>query len=142
MTARTISISAEQLAELEELAERSLPAESCAFLLGAGADEATAAIAVREVLPVENIDRSRVSFTMAPDDVLRAYQAAEERGLGVVGIFHSHPSVPSPSGTDARFMEVNPVVWVIYSTTENRFSAWVFDDDGAIKKVEIVTGSP
>lgn len=128
-----IILSRTQLLDLEQLAKDSLPNESCAFLLGSGGSE----VKVKEVMPMQNADRSRVSFTMSPDDTLRAYRLAEERGLQVAGIFHSHPSQPSPSSTDARFMEVNPVVWVIYSTTDDRFGAWIFED--GIKKVEMVT---
>jgi proteasome lid subunit RPN8/RPN11 len=130
-----IVLSQAQLLYLEQLAKDSLPNESCAFLLGSGGESE---VKVKEVMPMQNADRSRVSFTMSPDETLRAYHLAEEKGLQVAGIFHSHPSQPSPSSTDARFMEVNPMVWVIYSTTVNRFGAWIFEEDG-IKEVEIVT---
>ena len=128
-----IVLSRAQLSQLEQLAKDSLPNESCAFLLGGGDSK----VVIKEIMPMENADASRVSFTISPDETLRAYRLAENRGMQVAGIFHSHPSLPSPSGTDARFMEVNPVVWVIYSTTAGRFGAWVFDD--GVKEVEIAT---
>jgi proteasome lid subunit RPN8/RPN11 len=128
-----IVLSSAQLSQLEQLAKDSLPNESCAFLLGRGDSEVT----IKEIMPMENTDASRVSFTISPDETLRAYRLAEDRGMQVAGIFHSHPSLPSPSGTDARFMEVNPVVWVIYSTTASKFGAWVFDD--GVKEVEMAT---
>jgi hypothetical protein len=34
-----------------------------------------------------------------------------------------------PSGTDRKFMEINPVVWLIYSTTEHNFKAYVYEND-------------
>lgn len=129
-----VLLSSAQLQRLEQLAKDSLPNESCAFLLGEDDKEVT----IKDVMPMENADASRVSFTISPDETLRAYRVAESRNMQVAGIFHSHPSPPSPSGTDARFMEVNPVVWVIYSTTVNRFGAWVFKD-GRVKEVEIDT---
>jgi proteasome lid subunit RPN8/RPN11 len=85
---------------------------------------------------MKNAEASRVSFTIAPDDLLHAYALAEKKGMQVAGIFHSHPSPPKPSGTDVQFMEVNPVVWLIYSTTENRFSAWVFAD--RVREVKLI----
>lgn len=137
-----IVLDAAQLQQLEKLALASLPNESCAFLLGE-ADADGSKVVVKEVLPMANADESQVSFTISPEETLRAYQLAEGRGLHVVGIFHSHPSVPSPSGTDARFMEVNPVVWVIYSTAEERFGAWIFAyEGGGVKRVEIVSVPP
>ena len=126
-----IVLSSAQLRQLEQLAKDSLPNESCAFLLGGGDSE----VMIKEIMPMENADASQVSFTISPDETLRAYQLAENRNMQVAGIFHSHPSLPSPSGTDAKFMEVNPVVWVIYSTTTSRFGAWIFED--GIKEVEM-----
>ena len=128
-----IILSSAQLQHLEQLAKDSLPNESCAFLLSGGDSEVT----IKEIMPMENADASRVSFTITPDETLRAYRLAENRSMEVAGIFHSHPSLPSPSGTDARFMEVNPVVWLIYSTTKSRFGAWIFED--GIREVEMVT---
>lgn len=118
---KAIVLTGKQTRDLERLAKDSLPNESCAFLLGSST-------AIEEILPMKNADASQVSFTVSPDETLQAYQLAEAKGLHVAGIFHSHPSVPAPSMTDRRFMEVNPVVWLIYSTTENRFGAWIFSD--------------
>lgn len=125
---KTITLSSKQRSELEKLALDSLPIESCAFLLGSGN-------MVKEILPMKNADNSKVSFFIPPDELLAAYQLAESKRLDVIGIFHSHPSPPAPSGTDRRFMEINPVVWVIFSTTENSFAAWTFADN--VQKVEI-----
>jgi [CysO sulfur-carrier protein]-S-L-cysteine hydrolase len=119
------------LADLKRHATASLPSESCAFLLGNGTDQVT----ISEVLAIENVQADRVSFAVPADELLKVYKIAEEKKLQVVGIFHSHPSRPEPSPTDERFMEINPVVWVIYSTTENRFSAWVLAD--RMRQVEI-----
>ncbi len=112
-----------QLIQLASIAKSTLPNESCAFLLGDGNE-----LEVAEVMPMNNSDRSAFSFTIAPDDVLAAYTNAESRGLQVIGIFHSHPGKPVPSSTDRKFMELNPVVWLIYSTTENRFEAFLIGD--------------
>lgn len=113
-----IVLTNDQLTQLASIAKGALPNESCAFLLGDGIE-----LEVTEVMPMHNSDKSAFSFTMAPDDVLAAYRHAESKGLQVMGIFHSHPGKPFPSGTDKKFMELNPVVWLIYSTTENRFEA-------------------
>jgi proteasome lid subunit RPN8/RPN11 len=109
-----------------------MPNESCAFLLGSGQDR----VAIAEILPVRDAHATYASFEISPDELLKAYDYAERKNLQVAGIFHSHPSPPSPSRTDARFMEINPVVWVIYSTTEGRFAAWIFEEN--IRQVSII----
>jgi proteasome lid subunit RPN8/RPN11 len=113
-----IVLTNDQLTQLANIAKSALPNESCAFLLGDGNE-----LEVTEVMPMNNSDKSAYSFTIAPDDVLAAYRNAESKGLQVMGIFHSHPGKPFPSSTDKKFMELNPIVWLIYSTTENRFEA-------------------
>ncbi len=121
-----------QLAELENHAKKSLPNESCAFLLGNGTEQ----VIISEVMMVENVLANHISFEIPADEILKAYKTAEEKNLQVAGIFHSHPSRPEPSLTDMVFMEINPVVWVIYSTTENQFAAWILAD--VKQQVEIV----
>jgi len=123
-----ISLTGGQVERLANIARSALPNESCAFLLGKN-DK------VVEILPMRNNDESQVSFSIEPQEVLRAYDLAESKMLHVIGIFHSHPAKPSPSRTDLKFMEINPVVWLIYSSTERRFSAYVYDSE--VKNVAI-----
>ena len=117
-----ISLAPTQIEQLTRLSRSSLPNESCAFLLGKN-DR------VVEILAMQNADQSAISFSIEPQDVLRAYDVAESKKLQVIGIFHSHPARPAPSNTDKKFMEINPVVWLIYSTTEQEFKAYVYDSD-------------
>jgi len=127
-----ISLTARQVEELTNIAKGALPNESCAFLLGRSD-------MVIEIIPMRNADESQVSFSIEPQQVLHAYELAESKKLQVIGIFHSHPARPAPSGTDRKFMEINPVVWLIYSTTEYRLKAYVYDRD--VKEVELkITG--
>ena len=124
MQVTTIILTAGQLDSLASLAKQSLPNESCAFLLGKGENEVT----VTDVLPMQNADQSMVSFSIEPKELLQAYELAEKKNLQIVGIFHSHPATPVPSITDTKFMEINPVVWLIYSTINKEFKAYVYDD--------------
>ncbi len=117
-----ISLAPTQIEQLTRLSRSSLPNESCAFLLGKN-DR------VVEILAMQNADQSAISFSIEPQEVLHAYDVAESKKLQVIGIFHSHPARPAPSNTDKKFMEINPVVWLIYSTTEQEFKAYVYDSD-------------
>lgn len=127
-----VSVTSPQLSQLADIAKRSLPNESCAFLLGKNSGGESV---VLEVMPMRNAESSPVLFSINPEELLKAYNLAEERGHDVIGIFHSHPGRPIPSGTDIRFMELNPVVWVIYSTTENEFKAFI--SDAEVREVAI-----
>lgn len=132
---QSIALSSDQLKELEQIARISLPNESCAFLLG-DSQQQNNKVVIAEILPIKNVQASYISFEIPPDELLKAYDYAEQKRLQIAGIFHSHPAPASPSRTDIRFMEINPVVWVIYSTTERRFAAWVFEE--SIREVNMV----
>ena len=63
----------------------------------------------------------------APD---LSMQTTEKKGLDIIGIFHSHPSSEAfPSNTDKKFMQSNPVTWIIYSGIEKKFNAFVLKSD-------------
>jgi proteasome lid subunit RPN8/RPN11 len=125
---QSISLTAGQIEELVSIAKDVLPDESCALLLGENN-------AVVEILPMRNVDESPVTFSIESTELVDAYNLAESKGLQVIAIFHSHPAQPSPSSTDIKFMEINPVVWLIYSTTERQLKAYVYDD--YVKEVTI-----
>jgi [CysO sulfur-carrier protein]-S-L-cysteine hydrolase len=132
---KSIFLTTAQLTKLVEVAKDALPNESCAFLLGHN-DR------VAKILPMRNIDESPVTFSIEPTELIYAYNLAESKGMDVIAIFHSHPAKAWPSSTDMKFMEINPVIWVIYSTTENQLKAFVYDDDDFIKEIDIriITG--
>ena len=127
---RTIFLSAAHIRRLIGIAKEALPNESCAFLLGHNYE-------VAEILPMRNIDESPITFSIEPAELIQAYNLAESKGMQVIAIFHSHPAKAWPSSTDIKFMEVNPVVWVIYSTTESQLKGFIYDDDELIKEIDI-----
>ena len=103
------------------------PNESCALLFGKKDD---GKIIVSEIYPAENIEKSPINFTISNEQLIQGYKIAEDKGLDVIGIFHSHPdSEPYPSPTDKKFMEINPVAWVIFSLTTNEFKAYMFESE-------------
>jgi [CysO sulfur-carrier protein]-S-L-cysteine hydrolase len=124
----SILLTSGQIDELTRIAKDMLPDESCALLLGENNE-------VVKILPMRNADESPVTFSIEPTELLHAYDLAQSGGLDIIAIFHSHPGKPSPSGTDRKFMEINPVTWLIFSTTEWQLKAYIYDDD--VKQVPI-----
>ena len=103
------------------------PNESCAILLGEKIDDAWN---VKEVFLTENMDKSQTNFTISPEELLKGYQLAEKMHLELVGVFHSHPnSDTTPSDTDKKFMQNNPVPWIIFSCVTNDLTAYLLDSD-------------
>jgi proteasome lid subunit RPN8/RPN11 len=81
-------------------AEATFPNECCGAMLGRTVDGkrlVTAAVGIENAFNGEQGAR----YELRPEDLLAADKAARERGLEVVGIFHSHPDC------DAYFSETD-----------------------------------
>jgi proteasome lid subunit RPN8/RPN11 len=132
---KTLTITKNQKQALIEHAKKHAPNESCALLFG---KEDSDTYTVKEVFFASNADRSPINFTIPNEELLKGYQEAESKNLDVIGIFHSHPhSKAVPSATDRKFMEVNPVVWVIFSNEFGGFEAYILESE--IRSVPIRT---
>ena len=112
---------------LEQHANVQSPLEACAILFGTSNDKTWE---TTDIFLTENIDKSEVNFTISNKQLMEGYTIAEDKGLDIVGIFHSHPnSQPSPSNTDIKFMKGNPVPWIIYSGVTKEMKAYLLDSD-------------
>ena len=73
-----------------------LPLEACGLLAG---DPVTGRVSV--CYPTGNEAESARVYTVPPKEYLRADRDAEDRGLEIIGVFHSHTHTdPYPSPTD------------------------------------------
>ncbi len=113
---------------LSELLESRV--EKAALLFGRL--EGDSAVVSRGVVAV-NEEESPTHFRVDPTFLLRALEDADARGEELVGLLHVHPAPPEPSAEDLRFMEANPIVWIIASKT-GEFAAFQAIG-GAIKTV-------
>ena len=100
MSRRSVRIEDRVLEAVREEARRAYPHEGCGALLGPAPGH------VSETLPVPNTEGEapRVRFAVSPRDYLAVEDHAEERGLRLLGFWHSHPDHPArPSATDRRY---------------------------------------
>ena len=134
MNMKSISIHHSDLHTLEKLAVNTLPNESCAILLG---KRSITKPSVQYILPMNNSSHSSFEFNIDADDLYNAYEKARLMNLDIIGIFHSHPSPPIPSAMDKIFMLINPVIWIIYSTSLNNFKAFILDNLDHLKEISI-----
>ena len=121
------------------------PEEGCGFFAGKDGD----ARLVQAWLPVRNVqaDQRGRRFQIAPQDYLKAEQWADDLGLTLLGIYHSHPDHPAiPSITDLE----NAVPWFSYlivnTTTQGAGAktSWQLNDAGQFEEelVELLAVSP
>jgi proteasome lid subunit RPN8/RPN11 len=122
-------------------AERTYPNECCGVMLGHIQGDAKL---VTEAVPLENAfeGAQRERYELRPEDLLKAEQTARDRGMDLVGIFHSHPDC------DAYFSETdlkNSCPWysfVVLSVNRGRFdhaNSFVPDIDQVAAEKEELT---
>ncbi len=83
-------------------AEATYPNECCGALLGVSENGAKV---VKEAVELENAyaGSQRDRYEVRPEDLLQADRAARDRGLDLIGIFHSHPDCEAYfSATDLK----------------------------------------
>lgn len=82
--------------------EKAYPEEGAGFLIGEAGE-------VKEILALENSreDGARHNrFLFTPQDYLQAELKADELGLSLIGVFHSHPDSPNiPSEYDREWAQ-------------------------------------
>ena len=84
-----------------EQMERAYPNEGGGFLLGAASG---GAVRIADAIPIANVfaaEEQHHRYAMTPQDWARLEDEADQRGLALVGYYHSHPDSPAvPSAYD------------------------------------------
>jgi proteasome lid subunit RPN8/RPN11 len=95
-----LRISSANFAAIRQCAEDAYPLECCGILIG---DFEAHDRTVDAVIPCTNAATAaqRTTYEIDPRELIRAHREARERGLEIVGFYHSHPDHPAmPSPTD------------------------------------------
>ncbi len=104
-------------AEIRRHAEEAYPLECCGILVGRfDADNRT----VQSVVRCTNIavGSQQTTYDIDPRELIPAQREARERGLEVVGFYHSHPDHPAqPSPTDLEHAHWIGCSYVIVSVS-------------------------
>lgn len=117
--------------QIIEDALRTFPDECCGFLLGKEQGEERI---VEEILIVENAKEGdkRRRFEITAKDYLNAENAASEKQLTLLGVYHSHPNHPSVPSEHDRKVAQPFFSYVIVSIMNGEYSAlqsWRLNDD-------------
>lgn len=127
----TLYLSVALREEIRRQAESAWPAECCGLLAGRPAG---AGRLVEEAIRLENEepDSPRTGYTIGPEALVRAECRLRERGLDILGFYHSHPDGPaSPSRLDLE--RAWPgwfyVIVSVRGRTAGGVSAWLLAGD-------------
>jgi len=123
-----LHIPADLLSMIHAHGEDAYPEEGAGFLLGAPG-------CVADILPLPNAREQTARhnrYLIMPQDYLKAEMGAEERGLELIGVFHSHPDHPnSPSDFDREWAQpfFSYVITSVQSGTAIESRSWRLSGD-------------
>jgi len=109
---------------------RTFPDECCGFLLGTEKREERV---VEEIIIVNNAKEGdkRRRFEITAKDYLKAEQYADEKGLTLLGVYHSHPNHPSIPSEHDRVVAQPFFSYLIIAVREQEFvklQSWRLND--------------
>jgi proteasome lid subunit RPN8/RPN11 len=115
-----LCLSAAHLATIRHAAESVYPREACGVLLGRMHDGRRE---TADVLPCRNVaEGTRTDqYQISPEDLIAAQKQGRDRGLDIIGFYHSHPDHPAhASSTDLRQAYWFACSYVIVSVRDAR----------------------
>jgi len=127
--------------EIRNHGAKDYPHECCGAMLGTdnnGTDRE-----VRALFPLINRrdDSPRNRFSITPDDFRAAERAATERGLDLLGWYHSHPDHPArPSEFDREhaWPWYSYVIVSVDAGVPKDLTSWLLEDDRSRFQPEVV----
>ncbi len=127
----TLRISSDALQRMHHFAREGYPHEVCGILAGR---RDPVGGQVSEVVPLvnERADSPENRYQVGPLLLLRAEEGVEERGLEVVGYYHSHPDHPSRYSDYDREHALPNMSYAIVSVMAGEVSdtaSWRLSDD-------------
>ena len=136
-----IQLDNDTFSRMEKHASSTFPDECCGFMFGSVGDDK---IIVEDVSVVQNThpDFKARRYLISPEDFMEAEKFADDMGLSLMGVYHSHPNHPAlPSETD-RKAALPGFIYLIYSVNDGNatdVTAWeLAEDRSEFKAVEIL----
>ena len=128
----------EDLAAVAAHGARAYPEECCGLLAGPVGDDfgsPGAVLAPSEVLPLDNAWEGKARANRFRFDGLalaRAERALEARGLGILGVYHSHPDAPawpSPFDLENAWPSYAYLIVSVRGGKAGEARAWLLSED-------------
>jgi proteasome lid subunit RPN8/RPN11 len=118
----------------ESHARASYPQECCGILVGKNDQDGVAIIQAIAADNVAAVERQQDRYVIDPLAILRADRNARDKGMEIVGFYHSHPDHPAiPSATDSE-LAWPAYVYVIVRVESDRVAeirAWRWPREGS-----------
>jgi proteasome lid subunit RPN8/RPN11 len=124
-----MKISDAQLKQIYAHAKETYPHECCGFLLGNFDDSL-----VRQVRRATNQNTDRTDrFIISGEEYAQTQFAADEAGLDIIGVYHSHPDwppIPSQTDMESAWEEVHYLIASVHEGMPLNTNVWRLAGDG------------
>ena len=127
-----IVVSEDQFSAMRAHGERDYPYECCGLMLGRFHDGSKQ---VLEIYPISNAREEaakRNRFLIRPEELMRGEKYAREKGLDVVGFYHSHPddvAVPSQYDLEHAWPTYSYIVIAVAQGRAADLRSWEMESD-------------
>ena len=124
-----LQFSTKAKSEMIGIGERGYPHEICGLMFG----KAAANREVTDVFECGNLNKLKpeTRYDMDPKDYMKGEALARQKGLDVLGVFHSHPDHPDQASETDRQAAWPGFSYVIMSIQRGKFASmksWVLDE--------------
>ncbi|OFW00867.1 MAG: hypothetical protein A3G20_06575 [Acidobacteria bacterium RIFCSPLOWO2_12_FULL_59_11] len=121
----------QELEGIRQQGAQAYPNECCGVLLGKEQDGRKVVV---DILPLQNAreDSPRNRFLILPEDLLHSDREARNRGLDILGFYHSHPDHPArPSEYDREhaWPWYTYIIVAVEQGIPRDLTGWLLSDD-------------
>lgn len=115
-------LTAVQWARMEADVAAKVPEEACGLVVGKENH-------TKLIIPITNILHDAYRFRMDPEEQLKAFLLAEEKGWDILAVYHSHPhGINSPSVTDYNELTFPGIIYFnLVSRCQPMELPWVYN---------------
>src|SRR6185295_16992735 len=128
-----IEFTEQHLSDMRRHGERDYPFECCGLMLGRFEDNGHKVTV--ETYPISNAREEaakRNRFLIRPEELMRGEKYAREKGLDVVGFYHSHPddrAVPSQYDLEHAWPTYSYIVVAVENAKAADLRSWEMEAD-------------
>jgi proteasome lid subunit RPN8/RPN11 len=128
-----ILLNEQHLAQIREHGERDYPFECCGLLIGRfESDGRKTVVEAHAISNSREESAKRNRFLIRPEELMRGEKYAREKGLDVVGFYHSHPddrAVPSRYDLDHAWPVYSYIIVAVGKSRADELRSWEMDSD-------------
>jgi proteasome lid subunit RPN8/RPN11 len=134
----TVKTPESMIERIRKYSEAAYPNECCGFLLGSVEENV---FFIKDLWKVENAaeDSRHNRYLILPIDFLSADNSSRELGLGIIGVYHSHPDHAAIPSIIDQESAISHYLYIILNVTKGlagELSGWIFNREKRFFKRE------